>query len=589
MKKAKILILFLFSFSFLLSQKVYDGYLDGQIYLKVKDNFAITLLPKREVDINSQLPFLNRFISEYEITEVQSSFYFSKREKMQRTFRLYFSNIRKVEKLIRELSDMYEVEYAEKVPYYQLDYIPNDLKPSIGTPNQWYLHKINAASAWELSQGGALTKVAVIDCGIQGNHPDLVGKIVAGWDIADNDNNFGIPNNNFSHGTHVAGLVGAKTDNGIGIASIGYNVGIMVIKATGDNDDPDMITHGYEGIEYAANSGAKVINMSWGSTDLPGQTAVDAINNAWNSGCILVASAGNDGNSDMTYPASLPNVLSVAATDDYDTKASFSSYGTWVDVSAPGIDIYSTYPTSSYTNMDGTSMAAPLVAGLCGLIASINTNITNIEIVNCIKSTTQNINSLNPSYVGQLGTGRINAYEAIKCMLPCSQNVLLPFALSYMVESSNTIQTTCTVLPNTILNLDAAQSITLQPGFWAKPNSNFHAYIDGCGGSNAPLVTDIEDENIGKGFNRDKYSFKIFPNPNNGNFTVEYELFEINNVNLLIMNTLGQVVSYIVQNEKQIEGKHKIEYTNPNIKQGLYFVILSTENQRITQKIVVNE
>jgi serine protease len=175
------------------------------------------------------------------------------------------------------------------------------------------------------------------------------------------------------------------------------------------------ITNGYDGIVYAAVSGADVINMSWGgpSFSTTGQNVVDY---AASQGCILIAAAGNDDVSSQFYPAAFNNVISVAATNSNDTKASFSNYGAWIDVSAPGNNIYSTTVSNTYGNKSGTSMASPMVAGLAGLMKSLNPSMPNADLINCLLSTADNINPQNPGYTGQLGSGRIDAAAAMACV-----------------------------------------------------------------------------------------------------------------------------------------------------------------------------
>lgn len=361
-------------------------------------------------------------------------------QKLKRTYIIEFAEEKSIDALIQALSANKEVVYAEKIPVNTLFYTPND--PQLA--NQWNLAKIDAANAWNIYTGAGKIIVAVVDDAVFVGHQDLQGNIynnlgeVAGngidddlngyiddkngWDVADSDNNPAPPvasatNSVFTHGTHCSGIVGATTDNSTGIASIGFQVDVMPVKTLSDATPGPYLTNPYDGVIYAIAAGANVISMSWGGST-PSATNQSIMDLAYSNDILCVAAAGNSNTSAPMYPASYNHVLSVAATDINDTKASFSNYGTQIDVSAPGVDIYSTLAgsSSSYGIMSGTSMACPLVAGLAGLMRSYNPGASADFIESCIKNTTDNIYTINPSFVGQLGTGRINAYRAMQCM-----------------------------------------------------------------------------------------------------------------------------------------------------------------------------
>ncbi|MES1219845.1 MAG: S8 family serine peptidase, partial [Bacteroidota bacterium] len=308
---------------------------------------------------------------------------------------------------------------------------------------------------WDYFSTGSNVVIAIVDDAVSRNHSDLSpnlwvnpGEIagngidddgngfiddINGYDVADNDANPNPPSLAFDHGTHVAGIASAATNNNNGISSIGYSCKLMCVKAS---NTPSLITNGYDGIIYAANSGANVINLSWGSSSFS-TTAQNIINYARSKGCIIVAAAGNDNVSTLFYPAAYTGVISVAATAPGDTKASFSNYGNWITVSAPGLNIYSTLPGDTYGNLSGTSMASPLVAGLVGLMRSLNPGMPAADLINCLKTTATNIDALNPTYTGQLGTGRIDAEAAMQCV---NASLSLPpvadFSASYTTISA---------------------------------------------------------------------------------------------------------------------------------------------------------
>lgn len=395
-----------------LAQTIYGDRLDGQIYLKIKSGYAMKggYEGNGELPVSS-IPLLDKLKETYQITAVYRSFWFSDDQGLRQTFRVYFNKTTAVDRLISELNDNQNVEYAEHVPLLKKDLTPNDMGANSFNNGTWHLFKIQAQQAWDITTGNAAIKVAIVDDAVQVTHPDLAPNMLPGRDVALGNNNPAPPNTQYSHGTHVAGIVSAASNNGIGVASIGYTIKLIPVKAT---NQPTAITHGYEGVTWSANNGARVINMSWGGT-FGGQTGANVINSAFNQGITLVAAAGNDNTQTSFYPAAFTNCIAVASTSNTDAKSSFSNYGTWVDISAPGSNIRSTVPNNAYAVYNGTSMASPLVAGLCGLVLSINTNFTPAQVRNCISSTADNIDGVNASFVGRLGAGRINAYQAALC------------------------------------------------------------------------------------------------------------------------------------------------------------------------------
>jgi thermitase len=246
---------------------------------------------------------------------------------------------------------------------------PNYIARTMMTPNdpnfnnQWGPKKIFGPQAWDIVQGSANVRIAILDTGVDPNHPDLKPKLVAGYNWLSENTNWADDN---GHGTHVAGIAAAATNNGIGIAGIGFNCTILPVKVLSSSGTGTSYAIG-QGIRWAADQGAKVINLSLGGSAASSfiQSAVDY---AWQKGSVIVAAAGNSGNTTKMYPAAFDNVIAVGATTSSDGRASFSNYGNWVDVAAPGSSIHSTMRGNKYGNMSGTSMAAPHVAGQAGLL-----------------------------------------------------------------------------------------------------------------------------------------------------------------------------------------------------------------------------
>ena len=422
------------------SQGNSGDYQEGRIYVRLKPNIIHKtgeIIPAPLVFNTNELPFANKLNEKFKIKSMGRAFRDLASHKLNATTVLEFDRTDLTNELIATLKRDPMVELVERIPQDTRDLVPND--PSLGS--QWHLSKINAAGAWDYFSSGSTVVVAIVDDAVERTHPDLSANIwvntkeifgngldddgngyvddMNGWDLADNDNNPDPPTTEYSHGTHVAGIVGATTNNGVGISSIGYSVKLMCLKASGAN--PNSISAGYQGILYAANNGANVVNCSWGSTGSSSETLQEIINYANSKGCIVVAAAGNSNNSTKHYPAAYNGVISVASTANTDVKSSFSNYGDWVTVSAPGGDfngfqILSTVPYGGYEGKVGTSMASPVVAGLVGLMKSLNPGMPNNDLINCLYSSCESILLQNPTFPGQLGAGRINAQAALACV-----------------------------------------------------------------------------------------------------------------------------------------------------------------------------
>lgn len=354
--------------------------------------------------------------SEFQLERVRKPFHFAKSAELSEVYQFFFAQEGRELEFARELEKLDRVNYAERVPIMRPTLTPNDLGPEFGTNNQWSLWRVNAQDAWDITTAqDSPIVVAIVDDAVLVTHPDLIPNLVPGYDVADNDAD-PMPNQAaMTHGTHVAGIAGAATNNGIGIASIGFNVKIMPIKAS---NSAQFISDAYAGVIWAADNNADVINMSWGGSGFS-NTGQNIINYAYAAGCVNVAAAGNDNTSQIFYPAGYNNVISVASTTTNDSKSGFSNFGSWIDVSAPGSAIRSTYFNNNlqptYANLQGTSMASPMVAGLAGLVWSVNPEMTQTQVTECVVNTADNIDNANGSFIGQLGSGRINALAAVQC------------------------------------------------------------------------------------------------------------------------------------------------------------------------------
>jgi subtilisin family serine protease len=281
---------------------------------------------------------------------------------------------------------------------------------------------IKATFAWEETKGDEEVIIAILDSGVDLNHPDIMNKLVSdGYDFVNNDDN---ADDDLWHGTHVAGIAAAETHNAEGIAGVAWNCKILPVKVLDDEGSGSQLWVA-EGIRWAADNGADVINLSLGAPNTGNPSDFEplraALNYAYNKDVIIVASAGNEGDA-VNYPAAFDAyVLAVAASDFNDVRTDWSNFGPEVDVAAPGDWILSLWPVKltqenflPYAWGLGTSASAPHVAGLAALIKSIKPWLNNDEIMDVIRYTADDINSSdNPGVDHYIGYGRINMERAL--------------------------------------------------------------------------------------------------------------------------------------------------------------------------------
>jgi len=365
-------------------------------------------------------------------------------------FELQPAAIQNIKSVVLALRADPNVEFAEEDQVVNTTLIPNDpYFSSYGSWGQayldlWGINLIGSAAAWDSSTGTGVI-VAVVDTGIDFTHPDIAANIwtntgeipnngidddgngyiddVHGWDFIGSSYLNPVQSNNpvdhFGHGTHVSGTIAAVGNNGIGVIGVAWNAQIMPVKGLDDTGTGIDSTLG-PAIIYAANNGADVISNSWagGGTS---QTIADAVSYAYNLGAVIVAAAGNNNDDAWNYyPANLPQVITVAATDHTDTIAYFSNWGTKIDVAAPGVDILSlraagtsmgTPLNSLYTRADGTSMATPHVSGLAALILAQNPTYLDEDVRQVLRVTGNDLGQT--GYDTTYGYGRINAAAAL--------------------------------------------------------------------------------------------------------------------------------------------------------------------------------
>ncbi|QWK10580.1 MAG: S8 family peptidase [Thermoflexus hugenholtzii] len=313
------------------------------------------------------------------------------------------------EALAARLRQRPDVETAEVDRPVRIAFTPND--PYYGL-DQWNLPKIRAPQAWDVVTGTTGVWIAIVDTGVDYTHPDLASsRLWLGWDFANNDSD---PMDDHGHGTHVAGIAGANTNNNQGVAGVCWGCGLLAVKVL-DADGWGLVSWVANGIRYAADWGAAfgkrtVINLSLGSL-YPSSVVADAVAYAQGKGALIVAAAGNDGINELFYPAAYPGVIGVAATDSSDQRASFSNSGSHVDIAAPGVIIFST-EWGWYHYESGTSMAAPHVAGVAGLVWTVWCRAPATMILDILLSTARDLGD--PGWDPFYGYGRVDAEAAIR-------------------------------------------------------------------------------------------------------------------------------------------------------------------------------
>jgi type VII secretion-associated serine protease mycosin len=306
--------------------------------------------------------------------------------------------------LVEFFSKKKNVLFAE--PHYLLlpNMVPND---SFYPSYQWNMPIIDMEKAWDISKGKDNIKVAVIDTGVELNHPEFKGKLTAGYNVLTGSGN---ANDDNGHGTHVTGVIAAHINNKEGIAGMTWYNPIIPIKGIGADGSGSSFDIA-KGIKWATDHGAKVINLSVGNYN-PSQVLHDAIKYAYTKDVVMIAATGNDNTSQPSYPASYPEVIGVSAIDGNKNRATFSNYGASVDVVAPGVDIPSTYINQEYAQLSGTSMACPHVTGLATLIRSVNPGLKNEQVMAIIKKSAEDLGAKGRD--DYYGYGLINVSKALE-------------------------------------------------------------------------------------------------------------------------------------------------------------------------------
>lgn len=467
----------------LVNEKGEDLIEKGKIYIKLFDKIQLANIDKisnKNYSFTFGIPDLDRIFQINGGIRINELYKFKNinliseisiealnlREQLEKTYVIEFDENVDVLQFCIDLASDPNVEYAEPVSKNWTTATPNDTEYS----KQFALTLMQCPAAWDIFKGQNATEeilIGVCDSGVDWDHPDLVnnlkhnlgedannngyviyynganwvfdpgdinnidddgnGKIddFVGWNFYTGDGS--IENNPTvsilnEHGTHVAGICNASTNNTTGVAGLPWNLKFLPTKH-GDNDGLPSIYNGYEGMVYLAEFGADIINCSWGGI-FYSKTEESSVIYSNSLGSIIIAATGNNNTYGYFFPASHQNVISVSSVNSQNVKSSYSNYGNAVDISAYGGEeesdgaIYSTMPDNTYGFLDGTSMASPYVAALFAYYKSYRPNSSNFDITKAILGSSTNVYEYNPGYEGTLGHGIINAYNAITATNP---------------------------------------------------------------------------------------------------------------------------------------------------------------------------
>lgn len=307
-----------------------------------------------------------------------------------------------LEAVRRALSRRPEFDAVEPNYIAEGSYTPSDER----YPSQWHLPGISAPQGWDISTGSDMVPIAVIDSGVDPNHPDLSVKLLPGYNfVQENADTRDV----LGHGTMVAGTAAALGDNLTGVAGVAWQNPVMPLVVLNSSNWATYYDIA-RAIIYAADNGVRVINISIGGSS-SSTTLQNAVDYAWNKGAVIFAAAHNYATDTPYYPAACDHVVAVSATTSNDTRAGFSNYGDWIDLSAPGSSILTTVRGGGYGSASGTSFASPLAAGLAALILSANTTLSNAQVVETLEQHADDLGE--PGFDPDFGWGRINAYESL--------------------------------------------------------------------------------------------------------------------------------------------------------------------------------
>ncbi len=619
-----IILSFIVFVSSLMAQTYDKNYIDGKLYLKFKNEFKIQLNTNEKGNINlSAIPLLKVVSEKYDISKIFKAFNFKKiNENLNNVYVVEFPDYLITDKLVNELNKLPFIDYVEKVPLYELAYKPNDPLYNAANGNRnwnWHLDMIKADSAWNIAMGNPNIVACVIDNGIWKEHEDLKDAIIDSYNTIDGTSNCSPPQSQvgdrfWNHGTHTAGLVAARNDNETGVASVAGGISLIGVRIGTDSKNVSLQGPTLA-INWLANKKIDVLSMSLKSPGGYSSTEENLYQNLYDNGVVVVAASGNDNVSTINYPAGYSSVISVASVDGNLNKSSFSNYGSYINISAPGgfmadafgnistsIGVLSTswthpiytanqFTSSYYETLEGTSMACPVVASVVGLMLSCNPDLTPAEVKNCLLTTvTPDISS------SEIGAGIVNAKGACQCaadlvtkkpiaaIKPAKNDtvVLITANGNIGIKQFNDISQYAPTQWNWVFQNGVADATDIKhPKVTYSTTGTFSVTLTATNsfGSDDTTITVVVVDDV----KVDKYSsnpdIKLYPTPAN-------DVLNINNIPLTKNAKINiyDIVGNIVYNS-EINYNEKNKTLNiSNLNDGVYFIKINADNFSYVKK-----
>ena len=663
-------------------------YVHDAIIVEFKDGVEIQPVSERGI-ITTGIYSVDKVNKDFQVTKMYPEFPKAKEVSaarraegpdLSRYYIVKFNSGTGLEEVVKAYSNDPNVDHVEKIGIHPVfESIPND---PYFLSDQWNFYDaedndVDATDAWDLETGDAGIILGDLDTGLQYNSRDLGGlspytegnvwinwpeyngvKGVdddgngyiddwVGWDFVhggsncwpgedcyDEDNE---PTDFNGHGTHVGGIMGAITNNGIMVAGLagGWNTGpndpangvkIMALRIgwSGNYGGQEVgwvrMDFAAQAMYYATNKGCTAVNCSWGSSNTGGLGA--AVDYAIANGVLVVAAAGNDGDSVPDYLGQRTDVLNVCATNSNDVKPWWSDYGTWVDVAAPGVNVISTYSLHYNPNyvawVSGTSQASPHATGEAGILKSYDPTLTRQEIWDLIVDHTDYIDDLNPGYEGLLGSGRINVFKALDAVIAPSVTVIQPNGgevlyigqvYTIMWDASDNVGIDTTIVEYSV---DSGQSwwviaeLSGDPGSFdwtvtGPPSTHCRVQVTCCDAV-GECGSDMSDEDFCPPYKRAVRTFSIvgkdvalpgdfllaqnYPNPFNPTTRIAFDLPSDCEVELSIFNVLGQKVETLIGREL-VAGHHTITWNAASVPSGVYYYTITAGEYTATKRMIL--